>query len=473
MARACGTAIKFPIRTACKGGSDHSTFEEHESMTRFQFSTSIVLALTIAACAESPIDPVARAIRPDFANGPSTQIVDQASLQAALDAASSSIRATKIRVSANANIVLVSTLTYSGSASLHLQGHGATIVGPADGNAFEATGGGDLRLDDLTVKESGGHGIYVEVPTGRTGTQRVELNDVALVENGFAGLWVDDQENDSPASLEVVVNRTAVIGNNTAGLGTELDYGEVLAAADKDGIRVNEGGIGNLVLIVQNSLFEDNQADGLELDEVGEGDVRATVRHSSFLNNGAQLQFPVDVPTGFPGDPADYEPDLEDGFDIDEADAGSIHATLIDVFATGHMDEGIDLDELNAGSVFATFTRVTSIANQDDNVSVTESEEVDDPGIGEGEGDIVIDFRQVDASEQIPNGDGDGIKLEEFGNGIVDAQIVSSRVSNNDDDGIQIDEDGGDGGLLRLQSVLFEGNDDDDVNSDVPVVQVP
>jgi hypothetical protein len=288
----------------------------------------------------------------------------------------------------------------------------------------------------------------------------VTLDDVVLRENGFGGLWVDDHVNASPASVDVRVTRSRILGNNTAGIPGPPNA----AVADKDGIRVNEGGPGDLRLEVLASWFEDNQADGLELDETGPGDVRANVTGTSFVNNGAQLQFPSD---------------LEDGFDIDEAGNGSIYANLLLVHVTGHMDEGIDYDELDAGSVFANMTLVSSLANQDDNVSITESEEIDDPsladpaGDGTGSGDIAIDFRLSSFSEQIDNGDGDGVKLEEFGVGDVGGRIAFSRIANNDDDGIQVDEQGPGGGTLALHFVTFEGNGDDDVTSDVDVVTTP
>lgn len=412
--------------------------------------------LLLAATACSDVGPTASRAEPQAAVfGVGGGLSDGTTIQAALDEAAASNAPAFIKLAPGAYVALDAPLRYTGLAVLRIEGSGATIEGPASGNAIESTGGADLYIDDLTVTGAGEHGVYVEVPAGRTATQRVDVSGSILSNNGFAGLWIDDQVHDSPAGLAVRVARTEVLGNNIAGVGVGDD---LPALADKDGIRINEGGPGDLSLDVLDSWFEGNEADALELDETGDGDVHARVWRTSFVDNGAQRQFPED---------------LEDGFDIDEAGDGSIFADLRDVYVTGHQDEGIDLDELDAGSVHMTMLRVTSLANRDDNVSVTESEEVDEDDSLAGEGDIIVRLRQVDLSERNDDGDGDGLKLEEFGAGQVDALVEHSRIANNDDDGIQIDEDGGDGGLLRLILVILEGNLDDDVNSDVPVVTIP
>jgi hypothetical protein len=428
-------------------------------MIRFRRSLLLALAaapaaLLAAACDDLPVEPEAAPSSTALASAPTHEIASAADLQAALADVSAGGHAT-IRLARNATIVLDQTVEYDGAADIHLRGRGATLVGPAGGDALRFTGAGGLHVDDLTVSGAFAHGIYVEVPANRTGTFDVRLTHVTLADNGFSGLWIDDQVHASPASLDVRIRDSRIVRNNWRGVGEGTDLAEL---ADKDGVRVNEGGPGDLTFLVHNSWVEDNQADGIELDETGPGDVRSDVRHTSFVNNGAQEQFPDD---------------LEDGFDIDEAGAGSIHARFVDVHVTGHQDEGIDLDESDAGSVYASMTRVTSVANQSDNISITESEEVDDDETLAGEGDIVVDFRSVDASERIANDDGDGIKLEEFGVGEVRGQIVRSRIANNDDDGLQVDEQGPGGGLLTLIKVLFEGNGDDDINSDVEVVILP
>ena len=72
--------------------------------------------------------------------------------------------------------------------------------------------------------------------------------------------------------------------------------------SDRDGLRVNEGGEGDLTITVRVlALLEDNGADGIEVDERGAGDVRVEMFGTRLTRNG-------------PFDPTD----LDDGFDIDE-----------------------------------------------------------------------------------------------------------------------------------------------------------
>ena len=89
-------------------------------------------------------------------------------------------------------------------------------------------------------------------------------------------------------------------------------------------MRVNEGGMGDLRLFV--SRFRRSSRTRRmpsSWTRPGNGDVHSLVLNSDFSDNGDQLQFPDEAPAGFPAG-EEYEKDLEDGFDIDENDAGSI-----------------------------------------------------------------------------------------------------------------------------------------------------
>ena len=431
----------------------------------------------IGACADTAVEPGGAEASVLMARN----VSDQAELQAALDAASVSATRSTIRLESGAVITLTDTLTHTGAAALTIDGRGATITGPDDGNAFDFTGGADLTFRDLTVEGASEHGIYVEVPGDAAGTISVEARGCTLRDNGFAGLWVDDQVNDSPASVFVRILDCEVSGNNTAGVGEELDYDEILALADKDGVRVNEGGLGDLRLFIKNSVFFENQADGVELDETGDGDVFSKVLNSSFDDNGDQLQFPDEVPPGFPDDPDDYEKDLEDGFDIDENDEGGVWAQFVNVTANGNEDEGIDLDETFNGSIEMTGNNIVANDNFGAGIQLTESEEQPDT-----DGDIVLRLSNVTAND---SRDSRGVRLEEFQVGDVLGQIVGATFDGNDSDGFRIEciddgaidfrfvktsftNNGGDGlqveesGTVTLVNPLFDNNGDDDINED-------
>lgn len=424
-----------------------------------------ILLLTLAplgACSDSVVAPEDSALHTLTAEAPAW-LGDASAIQAALDEAATSSTLSVIRLEPGAIIDLAAPLTYTGSAPLHIDGRGAVINGPAAANALEFTGGADLRIDDLTVQGAGEHGIWMPIPAQRSGTVRVELRGVTAADHGFAGVWIDDQVGDSPAGLDVLVDRSVISGNNTAGVGQGTD---LAALADKDGLRVNEGGLGDLRLVVRDSWFGGNQADALELDETGEGDVLSDVRHSWFVGNGAQEQFPED---------------LEDGFDIDEAGPGSIYASFVDVVASGNEDEGIDLDEAGDGDIVMTGNRIVADDNLDEGIKLTE----------EDGGDLHLDLRHVEA---MGSRDSRGMRAEELGDGALTGRITGSTFADNDNDGLRLDEEdagamdvrvqvsaftgnGGDGlqatgnGVLTLVGTTFDGNDNDtDVDGGIELV---
>jgi hypothetical protein len=196
------------------------------------------------------------------------------------------------------DVSLTSTLTYAGPQELRIEGRGATITGPAGGDALTVTGGADLTLRDVTVAGAGGHGVYVDVPAGAAGTVDVALHGVALATTPERAL------GGGPGAC--------VPRRRVADHPGEPDRAERLPGRgrvrDFDGVRVNEGGAGDLELEMHRVVVTGNAADGVELDEKGVGDVAARVQHTVFDDNGDQPQNPDD---------------LEDGFDIDEADAGT------------------------------------------------------------------------------------------------------------------------------------------------------
>jgi hypothetical protein len=249
-------------------------------------------------------------------------------------------------------------------------------------------------------------------------------------------LYLDDQVGgsnpgggDSAAGLRVLLSDVRVEDN-----GFRHDI------SDFDGVRVDEGGEGAMVARIHRSRFTGNAGDGFEIDETGDGDVEAVVQNSRFERNGTQPQNTAD---------------LEDGFDIDENDAGHLIARLIDVTANGNQDEGVDLDEEGTGDLRAWFTRVGASANTDSNITFTEDE---NNLLG---GSITFVFQNVRANESVSD---DGFKPEEYGDGDVTGTIINSSFNHNDDDGIQIEQSDAGGGLLRLLNVNFAGNGDDDVN---------
>ena len=82
------------------------------------------------------------------------------------------------------------------------------------------------------------------------------------------------------------------------------------------------------------SLAHGNAADGIEVDERGAGDVRVDMFGTRISENGVF-------------DPAD----LDDGFDIDEYDDGSVIGAIVLSAAVNNFEEGFDFNENNAGDL--------------------------------------------------------------------------------------------------------------------------
>ena len=100
------------------------------------------------------------------------------------------------------------------------------------------------------MRNSLAEGIVVQVPPTATGTIRVSLVNVDIVNNDGHGVLVNDQEDPSTvdgvqpdpdgsaATLDVSVINCRFIHNG-------------YSVSDRDGLRVNEGGDGDLIITVK------------------------------------------------------------------------------------------------------------------------------------------------------------------------------------------------------------------------------
>ena len=122
------------------------------------------------------------------------------SFRAAIDRANADSAVTTIQfIGRVSTIALQQTVWFNGPQNLTINGTGAILDGTnADGPAFRTTAGGDLTVVNLTVRNAPAEGIAVEVPSSATGTVRVNLRDVAIIDNAGHGVLVNDQ--DDPAT---------------------------------------------------------------------------------------------------------------------------------------------------------------------------------------------------------------------------------------------------------------------------------
>lgn len=111
------------------------------------------------------------------------------SLREAVETASSDRAITAIRLDKKLSVIsIATTIDFTGSQALRIEGNGATIDGTALGasqNALVISGGGDVAIDDLTVRNAPGVGIAVLIPADATGTVDVTLDEVVALETAF------------------------------------------------------------------------------------------------------------------------------------------------------------------------------------------------------------------------------------------------------------------------------------------------
>ena len=411
-------------------------------------------ATLLAACSDSPTDPTAT---PPIsaASGSSTQVTTSAdagegSLRAAIEAANAEASITTIQVARNlGTVALVTTIHYTGSQALTING-GNLVLNAADlGNGesgFLADGGGDLKITDLTIENAPGVGLEVQVPSNETGTQSLTLDKFTVRNSGLHGVLMNDQ--DDPLTDPATVPSPGAQGGSDVSLVVQvtnsLFENNGFESIDNDGIRINEGGLGNLDFAISGSLTQANGADGIELDERGAGSVVFDITKTDLLENGF---FGIEKPFN--------ERDLDDGIDVDEWGAGDLIGTFAHVKSNGNAEQGVDLNENEAGNLGVTMTDVEGSGNGQEGI---EFEEDDDRADG---GDINAVLSQITTNdnghwEDDEGGLGDGgLKSREKGAGDNNTQVlVATSIGNLAGDGVIIREEGV-GNILTVLTNIF------------------
>ena len=357
-------------------------------------------------------------------------------------------------------ITIDSTLVYDGTEPLTIQGKGQTVDGGGLGNTLlEIAEGADLRISNLDFTDGGGYGlppangggkgIFVNVPSDRTGVVRLNLKNVAVTGVGLHGIHVSDCDivgcgaggggggGGSEASVHARLVRVSV---DDAGNG----------AFDADGLRIDERDGGDIVFRAVRSSFTNVGADGVELDAGDDGNVAIRVINSRFDSNGGYC-FGVDVnapadPTCVEDDDGELVLDLDDGFDVDEAGEGSIVGQVVNSRLVNNLDEGLDFDEEGDGGFRLKIVKTRTIGNGDEGIKLSE----------EDGGNVTARLRAV---RSFDNGD-DGAQIEEEGDGDLTVTVNATRTGGNSKSGLKVTEDDAGDGTLRVRgSDISEGID--------------
>jgi hypothetical protein len=300
----------------------------------------------VTALAALSLAGLGLAVTPAQAAAPG--VSSEAEFLAAVGAANGDPSITEIVFAPNAVIELTDEVRYTGAQDLTLVGRGATLSGAtviADTDTwgsglFVSQSGGDLTVERLTFADSFNNGLAVFLPEG-SGTVEIVLDQVTVTDAQFHGVLIDGQATtgyntddfihpdcvdphptNSGTSIDITVDRSVITG---AGQLVGYDISQATGCPqDFDGLRVDQGGDGDLIADLDRSTFDGNLADGVELDEKGDGSVDATVDRSTFNDNGDTVAIDCTVEE-FCGDDLGQEiEDLDDGFDIDEEDAGDL-----------------------------------------------------------------------------------------------------------------------------------------------------
>jgi hypothetical protein len=389
-----------------------------------------VLAVASTAGASSPTAKALVVNAGDAGPGSFRDAVDRANADASIQ---------RIQfVGTDWTIALEQTVDFTGSQDLAIDAHGATLdaAGLAGGPALRLSGGGSLVITDLAVRSAPAEGIAIEVPPNATGTLRISLFGVDIADNRGHGILVNDQEDPST---------TDGVQPNPAGSDAGLDVLVVnsrfarngYSVSDRDGLRVNEGGLGSLTVTVRHSVAVDNAADGIEVDERGPGHALVTVLGSQLTGNGSF-------------DPAD----LDDGFDVDEYDDGNLVAVVSATSAIGNFEEGFDFNENNAGDLRVDMRLVGADANGEEGVDLEEDDDF------AGGGDLVATMSHVTVGGNGANGEGDaGLKIREKGAGDLLTTLDGVKALENRIGGISVREDA-DGSLRSsVSTARASGNE--------------
>lgn len=376
-----------------------------------QFARNILfasLALGVVSANASPAYKVTNG--EDFGPG---------SLRAGLESG-----ARKIVIARSVSVINIEeTLTYTETGSVVIHGSGQTIDGGGYGSTLlEVSNGADLTISNLSftdgggygLRDGGGEGILVKVPTSRSGTVHLNLTNVSVTGVGDIGVHVLDcdiadcgngnggEGDGSPASVSVFLKGVKIdnVGNGSF---------------DADGLRVDERGEGSIVFHATDSSFTNIGADGVELDEGDAGDVKLAVTKVTFANNGAYC---AEVDIDHPQDALcidDGELDLDDGFDVDEAGMGSIVGRITNVLVKDNLDEGLDFDEAGDGGFNIKLINVRAYNNQDEGIKLS----------AEDAGDLTARLHRVVVTD---SGD-DGVQIEQEGDGVVTVNVTASVIT--------------------------------------------
>lgn len=316
--------------------------------------------------------------------------------------------------------------------------------GPEDG--LTLSGGGNLTLRDLVLRDMEGNGIFMDVDADAEDVVKVILEDAVILDNGLHGIHIDDLAD---------AGGSGTGGNSAAGILLEMEGSTVQGngfrqdVTDRDGIRIEEGGSGSIEVRLTESVVTGNAGDGLELREEGLGDLVLDFFVSRVDDNGSQPQNPDE---------------MEDGVDLTELGPGNVQvefrgtATQTASFRNSG-DMGMEITEEGSGDVTLELGRLVATGNGTGTLAVTEDADAENEP-AEGSGGIVASLKHVTLGQA---GE-EGVWFREFGVGdlVLTGEALDS--SDNGSDGLRVQEHGIGKLTMDFRDSLFDDNGRDPLN---------
>ncbi|HKJ17897.1 MAG TPA: hypothetical protein VJ984_11140 [Xanthomonadales bacterium] len=414
--------------------------------------------------------------------------------RAAIAAANADSDIDTIEFNPDLNITLLTEIeAYTGSQDLMLIGRGSTLVGGCadaptwDGGLFTSYSAADIAIYGLNFEDSCNNGVGVFLPEDARGNVKVSLYDVSITGARFHGLFVDGQDStgsyntddiphpdctdphpyDSRAGIMLTVDYSHIDGNGTTGAdwlfeideakGCDDDVPVALTGcpADFDGIRVDDGDRGSIIARVRHSTANGNLADGIEYDERGPGAVRSWVDGLDVLENGETEAFELDNIC----DEGEVISDLDDGFDIDEADGGDLYASFRDINVSDNRDEGLDLDEGDDGSAFLLVNGAVTNANEDQGIKLDE----------DGDGKLSALIHDAVVNDSLSQ---NGMEFTEEDDGSLWVRVSDTTATGNDDAAIAGEQQPDGTGRIQVLFSDLSGNGDPSFDVDPDEISV-
>ncbi|MEZ4553596.1 MAG: hypothetical protein R3B59_06780 [Dehalococcoidia bacterium] len=393
---------------------------------------ALALVLVMGARAPREVEAASLSVFSSADSGPGT-------FRAAVEAANANPSITKIVLRNWLPITLTSTVTYTGSQPLTVQGDSPLFNRVIEGDGacarFKSTSGGDITFQRVTMRDLSCDlaleaAVHIEPPAD-AGEVVVQLDRV-VVENVMADIGIRlDEAAASGTSFSLQVTGSRIDGcdlvcvlvdeRGTGGVVASFSTTTVRGAGER-GVAVSEQDSGDVSFSASGSQFNENNNAGVEVLAGGSGDLEVTLNGIGASNNGTS------------------------GVALQQGGEGDFDLTGTYLRLEGNGSSGLYTTESGDGDFSAWLSGVEATGNSNHNMLLQENDE--------GDGDFRVSGSTLNDSEI-----GTGLTAVEFGSGTLSLWVSGLTANDNHQDGlVALQAAEGDLALTTLLS-RFEGND--------------